>query len=58
MENGAIAFPVEEITVAGNLGRMFEGLQAVGSDVDRRGSTHTGSWLVEGMTLAGQNSGA
>jgi PmbA protein len=58
VENGAIVFPVEEVTVAGNLGRMFEGLQAVGSDVDRRGSTHTGSWLVEGMTLAGQHSDA
>ena len=57
VENGEIAFPVEEITVAGNLGRMFERLQAVGCDIDRRGSTHTGSWLVEGMTLAGQDSG-
>ena len=58
VEDGEIAFPVEEITVAGNLGRMFERLQAVGCDIDRRGSTHTGSWLVEGMTLAGQHSDA
>lgn len=54
VENGEIAFPVEEITVAGNLKDMFMGIRAVGNDVDRRGSIHTGSMLVEGMTVAGE----
>jgi len=54
VENGEIRFPVEEVTIAGNLREMYLGLLAVGSDVDRRGSTQSGSWLVERMTLAGQ----
>lgn len=58
VENGEIAYPVEEVTVAGNLGSMFRQLRAVGSDVDRRGSIHSGSWLVDGMTLAGQEAEA
>ena len=54
VENGEIRFPVEEVTIAGNLREMYRGLVAVGSDVDRRGSTQSGSWLIERMTLAGQ----
>lgn len=54
VENGEIAYPVEEITVAGNLGEMFAGLQAVGADRDRRGSIITGSLLFENMTVAGE----
>ena len=53
VENGEIAYPVEEITIAGNLKRMFRDIVAVGSDVDRRGSRHVGSILVERMTVAG-----
>jgi PmbA protein len=53
VENGEIQYPVEEITVAGNLRDMFLNLQAVGSDDRIPGSTRTGSWLVEGMTVAG-----
>jgi PmbA protein len=53
VEDGEIAFPVEEITVAGNLKEMYGGLVAVGSDVDARGNTRTGSWLIERMTVAG-----
>jgi PmbA protein len=53
VEDGAIAYPVEEITIAGNLRDMFKGIVAVGNDVDRRGSRHTGSILVERMTVAG-----
>src|SRR6185503_245494 len=37
VENGAIAFPVEEVTIAGNLAEMFRNIQAIGSDVDLRG---------------------
>ena len=54
VEDGVIAYPVEEITIAGNLKDMFRGIVAVGNDVDRRGSRHTGSILVERMTVAGR----
>jgi PmbA protein len=53
VENGEIAHPVEEITVAGNLRDMFRGITAVGSDVIVRGSHRCGSILVENMTIAG-----
>lgn len=53
VENGEIQYPVEEITLAGHLTEMFRGLQAVANDVDRRGNLITGSWLVEGLTIAG-----
>ena len=53
VENGEIAYPVEEITIAGNLKEMFMQLRAVGSDIDTRGNTRTGSWLIERMTIAG-----
>jgi PmbA protein len=53
VEDGAIAYPVEEITIAGNLRDMFKGIVAVGNDVDRRGSRHTGSILIDRMTVAG-----
>lgn len=54
IENGAIAFPVEEITVAGNLLEIYRNIAAVGTDVDRRGNILTGSVLVDGMTIAGE----
>lgn len=54
VENGEIQYPVEEITIAGNLKQMFAGLVAVGRDEERRGSTRTGSWLMEPMTIAGE----
>ncbi len=54
VENGEISYPVEEITIAGNLKEMFMQLRAVGSDIDTRGNTRTGSWLIEQMTIAGE----
>lgn len=54
VENGRVAYPVEEITVAGNLRQMFKALVAVGSDVDTRGNIRTGSLLIESMTIAGE----
>jgi len=54
VDGGQIQQPVEEITIAGNLRNMFAGLQAVGSDVDQRGNTRTGSILISEMTVAGQ----
>jgi PmbA protein len=53
IERGEIAYPVEEITIAGNLLDMFKGMVAVGNDVDRRGSKLTGSILIDEMTVAG-----
>jgi PmbA protein len=54
IENGEIAYPVEEITIAGNLKDVFRDIVAIGRDVDRRGSRHVGSMLVGRMTVAGQ----
>ena len=54
VEGGEIRFPVEEITIAGNLKQMFQGLLAVGNDCDFPGSTRTGSWLIDRMTIAGE----
>jgi PmbA protein len=54
IENGEIAYPVHEITVAGNLRDMFAGIRAIGSDVDRRSSVLTGSILIDRMTVAGE----
>jgi PmbA protein len=54
VENGAIQHPVAEVTIAGNLRTMFEGLAAVGDDVDTRGGVRVGSILVQEMTIAGE----
>jgi PmbA protein len=53
VEGGGIQYPVEEITLAGNLKDMYRRIVAIGADVDRRGTLHTGSILIEEMTLAG-----
>ena len=53
VEGGEIRFPVEEVTIAGNLLDMFAGIEAVGSDAVTRGSKHCGSILVGRMTIAG-----
>jgi PmbA protein len=53
VENGEIQYPVEEITIAGNLKDMYKGILAIGNDVDRRGSKQTGSILIDQMTVAG-----
>ncbi|GAB7563640.1 metalloprotease PmbA [Methylobacillus methanolivorans] len=52
VENGVIAYPVEEITIAGNLAEMFMNIVAVGNDVLVQGSKQTGSILIERMTVA------
>jgi PmbA protein len=54
VEQGEIAYPVEEITIAGNLREMFAGIVAVGTDVDARSSVQVGSILLERMTVAGE----
>jgi PmbA protein len=54
VENGEILYPVEEITIAGNLQDMFRQIVAVGNDVLVQGSKQTGSVLIERMTIAGE----
>lgn len=54
VENGEIAYPVEEITIAANLRDMFMGIVAVGGDVDKRSHVLTGSILLDRMTVAGE----
>ncbi|NII75519.1 PmbA protein [Dyella sp. SG562] len=54
VENGRIAYPVEEITIAANLRDMYLGIQAVGTDVDPRSHLLTGSILLDRMTIAGE----
>ncbi len=54
VENGERQYPVEEITIAGNLLEMYRQIVAVGNDVDARGNIRTGSILIENMTLAGE----
>ena len=54
VENGVIAYPVHEITIAGNLRSMYRDIAALGSDVDARGGIRTGSVLIGEMTIAGE----
>lgn len=53
VENGEIAYPVDEATIAGNLKDMLLGIEAVGADVDTRSHVRTGSILVGQMMVAG-----
>ena len=53
VEKGQIAFPVEEITIAGNLKDMLMGIQAVGADTYNYGAKTVGSILVNRMKIAG-----
>ncbi len=54
VERGEIQYPVEEITIAGNLQNMFANLTAVANDTDIRGAIRCGSILISEMTLAGE----
>ncbi|MBL0419863.1 metalloprotease PmbA [Ramlibacter sp. AW1] len=53
VENGEIAYPVQEITIAGNLRHMFAGISAVGADTYTYGAKTVGSVLIDRMTVAG-----
>lgn len=55
VENGQIAYPVDAITIAGNLKQMFAGIQAVGTDIDPRSHVSVGSILLGNMTVAGND---
>jgi PmbA protein len=53
VENGRIAWPVEEITIAGNLRQMFHDIEAIGADEIIRGNKRSGSVLISEMSVAG-----
>jgi PmbA protein len=53
VENGEIAYPVHEVTIAGNLRDLYPRIVAIGTDQDIRGGIRCGSLLVEEMTIAG-----
>ena len=54
VENGEIAYPVEEITIAGNMKQMFKAIVAIGNDELALGSKRVGSILIERMSIAGE----
>lgn len=54
IEDGELAYPVEEVTVAGNLGEMLRGISMIGSDLEFRGSVASPTLKLEEMTVAGQ----
>jgi PmbA protein len=53
VENGRIAYPVHEITIAGNMKAMLKGIQAVGADTYNYGAKTVGSILLGKMKVAG-----
>jgi len=53
VENGSIRYPVQEITIAGNLREMFRDIAAIGTDVITRGTKRSGSVLIGQMSVAG-----
>ncbi|HIJ33653.1 MAG TPA: metalloprotease PmbA, partial [Gammaproteobacteria bacterium] len=54
VEGGEIAYPVDEITIAGNLKEMFGSIVESGADIDPRGNIQVGSILIEQMSIAGE----
>ena len=53
VENGKIQYPVEEITIAGNLKNMYQNIVEIGNDINNRSSILTGSIFLEEMMIAG-----
>ncbi|WP_060478769.1 MULTISPECIES: metalloprotease PmbA [Pseudomonas] len=53
VENGEIQHAVQEVTIAGNMKDMFQQIVAIGCDLETRSNIHTGSVLIERMTVAG-----
>ncbi len=54
IENGELTFPVEEVTVAGNLKEMLNNISEIGNDLEFRSSTACPTLRVDGMTIAGE----
>jgi PmbA protein len=53
VENGVIAYPVHEITIAGSMQAMLKGIEAIGADTYNQGAKTVGSILINRMKLAG-----
>ena len=54
IENGELTYPVQEITIAGNLKDMFRNITAIGNDLEFRGSVASPTLRIDGMTIAGE----
>jgi PmbA protein len=54
IENGELTYPVEEITVAGNLKEMFKNITAIGNDLEWRSSVAAPTFRIDGLTIAGE----
>ncbi len=54
IRDGEFAFPVEEVTVAGNLKDMLKNITEIGSDLEWRGSVACPTLRIDGMTVAGE----
>ena len=54
IENGEIAYPVSEVTVAGNLKDMLMRINTIGNDPEKKGSIFSGSILIEDLMIAGE----
>ena len=54
IENGELTYPVQEITVAGNLKEIFRNITAIGNDLVFRGSVASPTLRIDGMTIAGE----
>ena len=53
VEGGEIQYPVEEVTIAGNLKDMFQSIQSIANDIDIKRNIRCGSLLIDHMTVAG-----
>jgi len=54
IRNGEFAFPVSEVTIAGNLNKMLMDMEAIGSDLEFRGSTASPTLMIREMTVGGR----
>ena len=54
VENGQIQYPINEITIASNLKDMYKNIVAIGNDVETRSNIHSGSILIDNMSIAGK----
>jgi PmbA protein len=53
IENGALTYAVEEVTIAGNLSEMLKNVAAIGNDLEFRGAAASPTLRIDGMTIAG-----
>jgi PmbA protein len=54
IENGELTYPVEEVTIAGNLKDMLNNISEIGNDLEFRGSTAAPTLRIDGMMVAGE----